>query len=271
MAITIYAVSDYSGETAERVARSATGQFPDNDFNIIMVPAASNKQRLESVIERAKVDEAVIFYTLVRPELREFFSRETGLAGLNALDVLGPALDTLDHVTGQAPVMEPGPITRMDKEYFHWIDAIQFAVKHDDGAEPENMTEADIVLVGVSRTGKTPLSIYLAYRGWKVANVPIVYGLPYPKELFTVDPDKIIGLSINPRKLHEIRERRATMMAGLTDSQYSDPTHILKEIRFSQDLMRRLRCRVIDVTGKAVEETAQEIITGLTDMQEPLV
>jgi [pyruvate, water dikinase]-phosphate phosphotransferase / [pyruvate, water dikinase] kinase len=269
--ITIYAVSDYSGETAERVARSATGQFPDNDFNIVMVPAASNKQRLESVIERAKLDQAVIFYTLVRPELREFFSRETGLAGLNALDVLGPALDTLDHVTGKSPVMEPGPITRMDKEYFHWIDAIQFTVKHDDGAEPEDMINADIVLVGVSRTGKTPLSIYLAYRGWKVANVPIVYGLPYPKELFSLKPENIIGLAINPRKLHEIRERRLTMMASMAGSQYADPTHILKEIRYSQELMRRLKCRVIDVTGKAVEETAQEIITGLADLEEPLV
>lgn len=271
MAITIYAVSDYSGETAERVARSATGQFPENEFNIIMVPAASNKSRLEKVIERAKLDEAVIFYTLVRPELREFFSRETGLAGLNVLDVLGPALDTLDHVTGKAPVLQPGRISRMDTEYFHWIDAIQFTVKHDDGAEPEDIIDADIVLLGVSRTGKTPLSIYLAYRGWKVANVPIIYGLPYPKELFQVKSENIIGLSINPRKLHEIRARRLTMMASFSDSQYADPTHILKEIRYSQELMRRLKCRVIDVTGKAVEETAQEIITGLADLEEPLV
>lgn len=193
------------------------------------------------------------------------------MAGLVALDVLGPALDTLDHVTGKQPVLEPGPVTRMDTEYFHWIDAIQFTVKHDDGAEADDLKAADIVLIGVSRTGKTPLSIFLAYRGHKVANVPIVYGLPYPKELFTIDNKKIIGLTINPRKLHEIRSRRLTMMVDMADAQYADPTHILKETRYSQELMRRLKCRTIDVTGKAIEETAQEIIMGLPSIAEPLV
>jgi hypothetical protein len=215
------------------------------------------------VIGRAVIDNAVIFYTLVKTEFREFFSRETGKAGLIALDVLGPALDTLDQVTGSEPIHQPGPVVRMDREYFHWIDAIQFTVKHDDGAELEDLPIADIVLIGVSRTGKTPLSIYLAYRGYKVANIPLVYGLPYPKELFSIDSHKIIGLTINPRKLHEIRSRRMNMMADISDGQYADPTHILKEARYCQELMRRLKCRVIDVTGKAIEETAQEIIIGL--------
>ncbi len=271
MAITIYAVSDFSGETAERVARAATGQFPDNDFNIIMVPAVNSKQRLETVIERAKIDNAVVFYTLVKPEFRDFFSRETGVAGINALDVLGPALGALDHVTGKAPVEEPGPIVKLDQEYFQWIDAIQFTVRHDDGAEIDDLPQADIVLIGVSRTGKTPLSIYLAYRGWKVANVPLVYGLPYPQELFSIDKDKIVGLIINPKRLHDIRTRRLNVMADLKDAHYADPTHILKEIRYSQEIMRRLDCRVIDVSGKAVEETSQEIITGLPGLTEPLV
>lgn len=271
MPLTIYAVSDYSGETAERVARSATGQFPDIEFNIIMVPAVNNKKRLERVIERAQIDNAVVFYTLVKPEFREFFSREAGAAGIQALDVLGPALDTLDHVTGKAPAMEPGRIARLDSEYFHWIDAIQFTVKHDDGAEVDDLKSADIVLIGVSRTGKTPLSIYLAYRGWKVANVPLVLGLPYPKELFTIDATNIIGLTINPRKLHEIRARRVNLMGDFPESQYADPTYIHKELRYFQELVRRLKCRTIDVTGKAVEETAQEIISGFATIAEPLV
>lgn len=271
MPITIYAVSDFSGETAERVARAATGQFPDSDFNIIMVPAVNNKDRLETVIERAKIDNAVVFYTLVKPEFREFFSRETAAANINALDVLGPALESLDHVTGKAPSTEPGPIVRLDQEYFKWIDAIQFTVRHDDGAELEDLKKADIILVGVSRTGKTPLSIYLAYRGWKVANVPLVYGLPNPKELFELDREKLVGLTINPKRLHDIRVRRLKVMPDLSKAQYADPTFILKEIRYSTELLRRLHCRTIDVTGKAVEEIAQEIIMGFPKIAQPLV
>jgi len=268
--VTIYAVSDFSGETAERVARAATGQFPDTDFNIIMVPAVNNKDRLETVIKRAKIDKAVVFYTLVKPEFRDFFRREIKAAGINALDVLSPALDALDTVTGKAPSTEPGPIVRLDQEYFQWIDAIQFTVRHDDGSEIDDLKKADIILVGVSRTGKTPLSIYLAYRGWKVANIPLVYGLPYPKELFKMDREKIIGLTINPKRLHDIRIRRLKVMPELSDAQYADPTYILKEIRFSTELMRRLRCRTIDVTGKAVEEIAQEIIMGFPAVAQPL-
>lgn len=270
MPITIYAVSDFSGETAERVARAATGQFPDNDFNIIMVPAVNNKDRLETVIERAKVDKAVVFYTLVKPEFRDFFAREVKAANINALDVLSPALQALDHATGKAPSTEPGPIVRLDQEYFQWIDAIQFTVRHDDGAESEDLMKADIILVGVSRTGKTPLSIYMAYRGWKVANLPLVYGLPSPKELFQIDRQKIIGLTINPKRLHDIRIQRLKVMPTLSDAQYADPTYILKEIRYSSEMLRRLHCRTIDVTGKAVEEIAQEIIMSFPTIAQPL-
>ncbi len=271
MSLVIYAVSDFSGETAERLARAAAGQFPDIDFNVIMVPAVNNKKRLERVIERAIIDKAVVFYTLVKPEFREFFSREINKAGVIALDVLGPALDAMDHATGEEPLLEPGPITKIDADYFHWIEAIQFTVKHDDGAELEDLDKADIVLIGVSRTGKTPLSIFIAYRGWKVANLPIVYGLPHPKELFKINKDKIVGLTINPKGLQAIRKRRITTMADIIDGRYADPTYILKEIRYSQELMRRLKCRTIDVTGKAVEEIAQEIITELPGLSEPLV
>lgn len=271
MALTVYAVSDFSGETAERLARAAAGQFPDIEFNIIMVPAVNNKRRLERVIERAVIDKAVVFYTLVKPDFRNFFARESGQAGIIAIDVLGPALDAMDHATGKEPVLEPGPITKVDAEYFHWIEAIQFTVKHDDGADLEDLTLADIVIIGVSRTGKTPLSIYLAYRGWKVANLPIVYGLPHPRELFKVDKDRIVGLTISPKELKGIRARRMNLIADISDGQYADPTYILKEVRYAQELMRRLKCRVIDVTGKAVEEIAQEIVTELPSLPQPLV
>lgn len=268
---TIFAVSDYSGETAERVARAAMSQFAENQFNVILSPGITSKNELQKILQRARKAPSAIFYTLVKPDLREFLVARADELGIPHFDILGPAIDVLNRISEAAPRLEPGPLIRLDREYFKWIDAVQYAVRHDDGTDIAGLKAADLVLVGVSRTSKTPLSIYLAYRGWKVANVPIIYGFTPPKELFKLPAEKIIGLTINPRQLTNMRTQRLQFMPTMVDARYAHPTHVKKEIRYSHEIMRKLNCHVIDVTGKAVEEIAQEILAYLRERGEVLL
>lgn len=256
----VFAVSDFSGETAARVAKSAVSQFPANTIKIVTVPGVCKLSQLDNLVKRAAKSPSAIFFTLVKPEFRDRLATKASEAGIPHYDIFGPAVGAIDLVTGEHPRLQPGPMTRLDKEYFNWVEAVQFTVRHDDGADTANLKDADIVLIGVSRTGKTPLSIFLAYRGWRTANVPLIYGFPPPKELFELDPKKIIGLTINPRQLVEIRDRRLQFVSGLLDAAYANPTYIHKELKYSQGMMKRLKCHVIDVSGKAVEETAHEIM-----------
>jgi hypothetical protein len=157
----------------------------------------------------------------------------------------------------------PGLLHGMDEEYFRRIDAVEFTVKHDDGQECRNLHKADIVLAGVSRSSKTPVSIYLAHRGWKVANVPIVAGIDPPPELFKVDPAKVAGLIIEPQRLHEMRAARLVHMGQSPRTEYADFERIEEEIRAARRLFRKHRWTIIDVSTKAIEETANEILNKL--------
>jgi len=268
---TIFALSDYSGETAEKVARAAMSQFAENQFEIVLAPGITSKSELQKILERARKTPSAIFYTLVKPDLRDFLMAGANELGIPHFDILGPALDVLNRISEAAPRLEPGPLIRLDREYFRWIDAVQFAVRHDDGTDLAGLKRADLVLVGVSRTSKTPLSIYLAYRGWKVANVPIIYGFPPPKELFKLPPQKVIGLTISPGQLANLRTQRLQLMPPMVDARYAHPTYVKKEIRYSHEIMRKLKCHVIDVTGKAVEEIAHEIMGYLRGQGELLL
>jgi regulator of PEP synthase PpsR (kinase-PPPase family) len=271
MKTTVFAVSDFSGETAAKVAKSAVSQFPGMDFKVVKVPGVIKITQLNIVIRRAKKGPSAIFYTLVDPELRGFLAAKAGAAGIPHFDVFGPALDIIDDIAGEQPILQPGPTTKLDMEYFNWVDAVQFAVRHDDGTNTATLNKADIVLIGVSRTGKTPLTIYMAYRGWKVANVPIIYGLPLPNEIHKIDKKKIIGLTINAKQLTEIRHRRVSFVSSMLDTQYAAPTYIHKELRYSKELMNKLGCRIVDVSGKAVEEIAQEVTMHFKGDTESLV
>lgn len=263
--IAIFVVSDYSGETAEKVARAGISQFSSDQFEIVLIPGVRRDSELEGVIKRAKKRPSAIFYTLVNLEWRDYLAREASVAGIPHFDILGPALGVLNSIAAHPPRLEPGPLIRLDSDYFKWIEAVQFAVRHDDGANLAGLKKVDLVLVGVSRTSKTPLSIYLAYRGWKVANVPIIYGFDLPKELFRLPSEKIIGLTIDPRQLVDIRRQRMHLMPPVVDARYAYPTHVTKELKYSHEIMRKLKCHVIDVSGKAVEEMAQEIIVYLKE------
>lgn len=257
----IYVVSDSVGETAELVTKAAVSQFINSNITIKRIPYVEHREDIEEVISLAKLNEAIIAYTLVRPHDREYMKSKSAEEGIVSYDILGPLMDTLQDTLNLSPVYEPGLVRKLDEDYFKRVEAIEFAVKYDDGRDPRGILRADIVLVGVSRTCKTPLSQYLAHKRFKVANVPLVPEVEPPEELFLVAPEKCIGLKISPEKLNNIRKERLKTL-GLGDHAiYANLGRIKEELQYFDSIVEKLNCPVIDVTNKAVEETANNIIT----------
>ncbi len=256
----IYALSDSIGETAEMIARATASQFEADTFEIIRVPYIKDIQQIEKVIEEAVNFNSVICHTIVRPELREALLLQAKEQGIPTIDIMGPMIDAVQKVSGLVPKLKPGLIHTLDEEYFKRVAAIEFAVKYDDGKNPWGILKADIVLVGVSRTSKTPLSMYLAHKKLKVANVPMVPEVSPPEQLFKVAPGKIVGLIIDPTKLTDIRVERLSSMGLDTDSCYADVERITKEVEYARGIMEKLKCPIIDVSNKAIEETASNIM-----------
>src|SRR6478609_11577174 len=205
--VELHVVSDSTGETAHRLVQALEAQFPDQEFEEVRHPRVETTADLELAVAQARGRPAVVVYTLVHPEMRDAMRRLCRRARVHYCDLLGHPIDAVARVSGQAARMRPGSRAPLNPAYFRRIEAMEFAVKYDDGVGA-GLDEADIVLVGVSRTSKTPLSIYLGYLGHKVANVPIVKGIQPPKELFELDPVKIVGLTINADRLADIRRAR---------------------------------------------------------------
>lgn len=259
----IYIVSDSVGETAELVTKAAVSQFNGSHAIIKRFPYVEDLSTIDEVIDLAKVERGIIVYTLVKPEIRNYMKRQAQKENIVAFDLIGPLMDELESLYGQQPLMEPGLVRKLDEEYFKKVEAIEFAVKYDDGRDPRGLLKADVILIGVSRTSKTPLSQYLAHKRLKVANVPLVPEVDPPEELFGLSPDKCFGLKISPDKLNQIRRERLISL-GLNDSaSYADLERIKAEISYSEKIMNRIGCEVIDVTNKAVEETANIILSRL--------
>lgn len=256
--VELHIVSDATGETATRLVMALEAQFPDQPFEEIRHPRVETVDDLRLAVSRAKGRPAVLVYTIVKPELREAMRDLCKRARVHYCDILGPPLASIAKVSGATARMQPGARPPLDSTYFRRVAAIEFAVKYDDGLGG-GLDEADIVLVGVSRTSKTPLSMYLGYLGYKTANVPVVKGIEPPSELFRVDPVKIVGLTIEASRLAEIRRERARMMRT-SKRNYHDLVEIYEELDQAAALHRRLGCPVIDVTELSVEETALRII-----------
>jgi len=262
--VKIFIVSDFTGETAEHVAKEATSQFNIKSSELVRFRYVNNQDRLMEILHRAQEEGAIIIATLVDHQLRNLLAKEAGARNIDYIDILGPILGMLERKMGYPPRETPGLMRRMDEEYFRRVKAIEFAIKCDDGKSPELLREADIVLVGVSRSGKTPLAMYLAHKGLMVANMPLVPESPPPRELFDVPGNKIIGLTIDPAKLRRIREERLRVM-GLDPevSMYAKQERIEEELRYAREIIEALKAKIFDVTNKAVEETAQEIMDYL--------
>jgi regulator of PEP synthase PpsR (kinase-PPPase family) len=257
-AVELHIVSDATGETATRLVAALEAQFPEQPFEEVRHPRVETVDDLRLVVDRAKGRRAVVVYTIVKPDLREAMKDFCRRAKLHYCDILGPPLASIAKISGQAARMAPGVRHPLDSAYFRRVGAIEFAVKFDDGMGG-GLFEADIVLVGVSRTSKTPLSMYLGYMGYKTANVPIVQGIESPKELFEVDPSKIVGLTIDASRLVEIRQERIRQMRA-TPKAYAELVEIYEELEHADAIHRRLGCPVLDITELSIEETASRVV-----------
>ena len=202
---------------------------------------------------------ALVVYTNVDMETRAYIKRKEKELNLAMVDVMGPPMDKLETLLGYEPMRQPGLIRRLDENYFKKVESIEFAVQYDDGKDPRGVVKADIVLVGVSRTSKTPLSMYLANKLYKVANVPLVPEVPVPKEVYEKDKRRLFGLIANSEKLYTIREERLRALGLNSSAKYANVDRIKEEVDYSVQIMKDIGCTIIDVSNKAIEETAEII------------
>lgn len=242
------------------VVKAAMTQFSSEDTLLKRIPYIDDKDSIEEIIQEAKEHKALIVYTLVVKELKQYINKRAKEEDIITVDLLGPLIKGMEEFYGQKPERTPGLLHKLDEDYFNKIEAVEFAVKYDDGKDPRAIFYADIILTGVSRTSKTPLCIYLAHRGLKVVNIPLVPEVKPPEELFAKKSGKVIGLTIKPTLLNEIRVERLKTMGLERDADYASFERILEELEYAEGILKRLGCPVIDVTNKAVEETASKIL-----------
>jgi regulator of PEP synthase PpsR (kinase-PPPase family) len=258
---TVVVVSDATGDTAERVVRAALLQFKDTPCNVRLYSQVRLESEVEKIIERAAELHALVVFTLVNAAERELLWKLCDKLNVEAVDLIGSLMGKMATFLGAQPSGVPGLLHTISEEYYRRIEAVEFAVKNDDGAEPRNLPKADLVLVGISRTSKTPLSTFLAQKGIRVANVPLVLGVDPPAELDQVDPNKVYGLTIQSDALSKIRQARLAHLGMPADSSYGMRDHIQREMAYAQEIFRKHPdWPVIDVTAKAIEETAADIL-----------
>ncbi|SHF68464.1 pyruvate, water dikinase regulatory protein [Ornithinibacillus halophilus] len=256
----VYVLSDSVGETAELVIKAGLSQFNNGEYKIQRIPYVEDKETIDDSIQLAKEKNGIIGFTLVDPNLREYLNEKAEEQNIEAIDIMGPMLKAMERVYDKKPRLEPGLVHQLDEDYFKKVEAIEFAVKYDDGRDPRGISRADIILIGVSRTSKTPLSQYLAHKRLKVANIPIVPEVEPPEELFEVDPKRCIGLRISPEKLNDIRKERLKALGLGDQATYANIQRIHQELDYFNKVVEKIGCHVIDVSNKAVEETANSIM-----------
>lgn len=270
---TIHVISDSLGDTAAEVALAATSQFGVGAVRIQRLPKVTTLAQVKAYLDEhcgEAQGRVLVFHTIVDSGLRTQVVEEFERRGIDSLDLIGPALGAVQRLTGLEPHIQAGAIRKVDDRYFNRINAMEFFVAHDDGRNPQDLTKADIVLVGVSRTSKTPLSMYMSFQGYKVANIPLAKGSEPPHELFDVEPHRLFGLISTPEVLSSIRnERLGSLEARQVAGSYADPACIQEELDEARALMRKLGCIVVHTNGRAVEETAQ-IILGYFEQAEAL-
>lgn len=260
----VYAVSDATGDLAVDLATSALRQFKEENIPILRRAKIRNADKIAKVVREAKENDGFLVFTLVSHELRQTLLRFANEVQVPAVDVLGPALENLARYLKVIPSNQPGLQYEITRDYFRRNEAVEFSVKHDDGMGGESLDQAEIILMGISRTSKTPLSIYLSYRGFRTANIPIVRDVPIPSALKTVDAKKLAGLTIAPEKLVELRSARLARLGLPRSENYASTDYIRQELQYAEKIFEELGgIPVIDVTSKAIEEVATEVLTVL--------
>ena len=265
----IFVVSDSTGETAERVVRAALLQFPHHRVRLRLFTRVRDEVAAADVLRKAGEAGAMVVFTLVAPEMREKFHEIAAREKVEAVDVIGTLIHKVASYIEAQPLNQPSATMPLSEEYFRRVEAIEFAVKSDDGKEPRNLRKADLVLVGVSRTSKTPLSTYLAGRGLRVANVPLVLGVTPPAELDDLPPEKVVALTIGVDQLLEIRRSRLLQLGMPADASYGLRDHVRAELDAAAELFaRHPSWMVIDVSVRAIEETATMILESIKDRED---
>lgn len=268
--LVLHVIADSTGDTASRVARASAAQYAAYDVRIVRHPRVTSAEGLRAVIRNLNPagDRMAVFSTIVDDELRALVPELCSERGIPHADLLEPALTALQAATGSAPERVIRPVG-VGEDYFKRIQAMEFAIANDDGRLTSPLSSADIVLIGVSRSGKTPLSMYLGYLGYRTANIPLVRGIAPPDELFAIDRWKIIGLTLDPERLKEIRTKRVRALGGRRQGDgYAELIRIYEELEEVGTIQRRLGCPMIDTTTLALEEAAGRVIEIVERRQE---
>lgn len=258
----VIVISDGTGETASAITRAAMTQFQDKEIFFTRYKNIRTKEQIDAIFQEAAIHHDIVVYTIVSVELRAYIAELSKRDHVRSVDVMGPLLTAFSNFFEAEPNYQPGLLHAVNDQYFKRVAAIEFTLNHDDGRNINSLEESDVVLVGISRTSKTPLSMYLSLEGIKTVNVPIVMGVPLPEKLFQVDQRKIFGLTIDPDELFRIRKNRLSRL-GLSNDEgdYADIAKVTEEIEWANRIFgENKRWPVFNVTGKALEETAAEII-----------
>lgn len=256
----LHLLSDSTGETLEMLAKAALAQFDDSSIVRHFWPMVRSRQHLDRVLEEFKANPGLVLHTVVNESIRERLEERCRTLGLPHVAALDAVTTALAERLGQEAHGRPGRQHVMDEAYFRRVDAIQFTIAHDDGIGWENWEEAEIVLAGVSRTSKTPTSIYLANRGFKVANIPLVVESPPPPSLYKLRGPMVVGLTTAPERLVQIRRNRLLSLNDSTDSAYVNDERVRSELAFARRMYADNGWPVIDVTRRSIEETAAAVI-----------
>jgi regulator of PEP synthase PpsR (kinase-PPPase family) len=256
----LHLLSDSTGETLETIAKAALAQFESVETIKHFWPMIRSGANLERILQEIAQNPGLVLFTLVNPETRRTLEQRCRALGLPAVGAIDPVTDALSNMLGQTAVARPGRQHALDAAYFARVDAIQFTIAHDDGIGWENWEEADIVLAGISRTSKTPTSIYLANRGYKVANIPLVVESPPPRSLFTLKHPLVVGLTTNVERLIAVRRNRLLSLNQAPETDYVDAEAVAREVAFARRMFGDNGWPVIDVTRRSIEETAAAII-----------
>lgn len=258
--VRIYLISDSVGETAQKLIAAVSAQFPTIDLSDIQLfPFTNDEESLGEILKDALIDKSIVVTTLVNKELVAFVDAFAKRTGLQYVDFMSPLTTMLEKTFGVEAVQEPGALHRLNQAYFSRVAAMEFAVKYDDGKDPRGFLDADFVLLGVSRTSKTPLSLYMANRGYKVANLPLIPEVALPAEVHQVDPRKMVGLTTNPESLTEIRRSRMHSLGLKEETHYTNCERIEAELAYANEWFKKLNIPVIDVSKRSIEESAMLI------------
>ncbi|MCB0197249.1 MAG: kinase/pyrophosphorylase [Anaerolineae bacterium] len=260
----IFVVSSSMGSLGERIARTVLPQFQGIYIPVIIKPRVQHENQIEQIIVEVVEVNGTIIHTIADPDLRHKLIELAEAHDVVAHDAVGPLLNHLQAVTGREPIGKPGLFRELNETYFKRIEAIEFTLAHDDGKNFQNWDQAEIVLTGLSRVGKTPLSLYLSMLGWKVANIPIVPSIPPRPELFDLDPRRVVGLKIDPSQLMHHRAHRQRNLGPLGKTDYYNLEKLYEESDEARKIFRRGGFRTLDVTNKPIETTAGQVIQIVT-------